>query len=63
VVLSDEQLKQWHHDEGKSITEIARILNVNHAAIHQAFKHRDIQIMPRKSMKGVMLAASRVKQE
>jgi len=50
--VGDDQLKQWHFAEGRSVTEIAAMVGVSHAAVSRSFKLRGIK-PDRKSLKGV----------
>jgi len=50
--IGDDQLKQWHFAEEKSVTEIAKMLGVNHSAVWQSFRLRGIK-PNRKSLKGI----------
>lgn len=50
--VSNEQLRQWNHEEGLGICDIARKLGVNPSAVSQAFSIRGIPTR-RKSMKGI----------
>lgn len=46
AATSTEQLIQWYHDEGKSYSQIAKILDVDASAIAQAFRVRGIKARP-----------------
>jgi hypothetical protein len=46
VGITDEQLRQWYHEEGKSQAAIAEELGVSVTAVANQFKHRGIPTRP-----------------
>ena len=50
--IDDDQLKEWHFGEGRSVTEIAKMVGVHYSAVSQSFKLRGIK-PNRKSLKGI----------
>jgi hypothetical protein len=46
AAVSDDQLKRWYYDEGKSCTEIGGLVGVGRTAVYQALKSRGFPLRP-----------------